>query len=153
MILRALIAFLVLPGLFALALPPLLAVLDPWRGGASWLGWPVLAAGVAVLGWCVADFYLAGKGTLAPWDPPRRLVIRGLYRHTRNPMYVGVLTIVLGQALVWGSPLLGLYGVALAIGFHVRVTRVEEPWLARTFPEDWPSFAATIPRWVPRLRP
>src|SRR4051812_31874204 len=101
---RALLSFLLLPGVVAFAVPAWLASIDGRRGAGTWLGWIVVVAGAAILLWCVRDFYVAGKGTLAPWDPPRRLVVVGLYRFLRNPMYVGVLTLVLGWALVFGSP-------------------------------------------------
>ncbi len=144
MALRALLAFVALPGVFALALPPVLAALDPWRGVPARAGYTVLAIGAAVLLACVRDFYVAGRGTLAPWDPPRRLVAVGLYRHVRNPMYVGVVLVVLGWSLALGAPLVGAYAGVLAIAFHVRVVRHEEPWLARRFPAEWAAYAASV---------
>lgn len=153
MLLRALVAFLVLPGVFAIALPPLIASVDPWRGEPVRGGAAVLALGAVAVAWCVRDFYVAGKGTLAPWDPPRRLVAVGLYRWVRNPMYIGVLLAVAGGALVSGSPAVAAYAVALAIAFHVRVVVHEEPWLARRFPSAWPAYAASVHRWLPRATP
>ena len=82
---RALAAFLVLPGLVGIAGPAALSALDPWRGGTLWLGLAPMAIGFALLIWCVRDFYVAGKGTLAPWDPPKRKVVVGLYRFVRKP--------------------------------------------------------------------
>ncbi len=82
--LRAVLAFLVLPGTFAGLLPAWIVAGDRWRGPGFGIGATPLAAGIAILIWCVRDFYLAGKGTLAPWDPPKRLVMVGLYRFTRN---------------------------------------------------------------------
>jgi protein-S-isoprenylcysteine O-methyltransferase Ste14 len=101
-----------------------------------------------VLMWCVRDFYVAGKGTLAPWDPPRHLVRAGLYRFSRNPMYVGVLLILIGWTLAFRSRALLIYAVVVAILFHARVVMNEEPWLAHTFPEEWPRFKAQVPRWL-----
>lgn len=147
---RALLAFLALPGLFAFALPLALARVDPWARGRFDLAPAPLALGSLVLLWCVRDFYVAGKGTLAPWDPPKRLVVVGLYRFSRNPMYVGVLTLVVGWAAWFGSALVGLYAIVLALGFHLRVVAAEEPWLARTFGEDWQRYARRVPRWVGR---
>jgi protein-S-isoprenylcysteine O-methyltransferase Ste14 len=115
------------------------------------LGWPILLLGVFVLLWCVRDFYKIGKGTLAPWDPPRKLVVVGLYRFVRNPMYVGVLGTVAGWSLIAGSPVLGGYTVVLAIAFHLRVIFYEEPALARQFGDDWTRYRATVHRWVPNL--
>ena len=102
---RALIAVALLPGLFAGALPWVLAAYDPRRGDGHMAGAIVVAAGVAVLLLTVRDFLVAGRGTLAPWDPPRRLVAVGLYRYVRNPMYVGAILMMAGAAVCTGSPL------------------------------------------------
>jgi protein-S-isoprenylcysteine O-methyltransferase Ste14 len=153
MFLRALIAFLVLPGIAAFVAPPLLAAVDLWRSTVLWLGAPVLLVGIVLLLWCVRDFYLAGRGTLAPWDPPKSLVTVGLYRYVRNPMYVGVLTLVAGWSLLLASPVLVLYTVVLALGFHVRVVLHEEPWLRSRFGDAWTRYSANVNRWAPRLTP
>lgn len=150
---RALLSFLLLPGMVAFALPAWLVSIDRHRGDGSILGWPVVAVGATILLWCVRDFYVAGKGTLAPWDPPRRLVVVGLYRFLRNPMYVGVLTLVLGWVLVLGSPLLLFYVLCLGIGFHLRTVLAEEPYLAAHFGEDWTRYRAAVRRWWPRTSP
>jgi protein-S-isoprenylcysteine O-methyltransferase Ste14 len=150
---RAVLAFVALPGVFAGLVPWIIASADPWRGRGSGIGAPVLAAGLVVLVWCVRDFYVSGKGTLAPWAPPRRMVVVGLYRFMRNPMYVGVLLIVSGTALLTGSPLVAFYLVALGAGFHLRVRLHEEPWLSRQFPAEWPRYRDAVPRWMPRTSP
>ncbi len=147
---RALLAFLILPGMFAGLLPWVLARADPWRGEAHSVGFVVLGGGLIVLLWCVRDFYVSGKGTLAPWDPPRHLVVVGLYRFARNPMYLGVLLVVGGWALVMSSPLLAGYLLLLAGGFHLRVVRYEEPWLATQFGSEWSAYSAAVPRWLLR---
>ncbi|MBI4956983.1 MAG: isoprenylcysteine carboxylmethyltransferase family protein [Myxococcales bacterium] len=152
MLLRALLAFLLLPGLAAFVVPAALAYLDPWRS-VFLPGAPVMALGLVLLVWCVRDFFVSGKGTLAPWDPPQKLVTVGLYRHVRNPMYVGVLTLVSGWAVLFVSPVLAGYVAALAAGFHHRVVRREEPWLASRFGGDWARYRARVRRWLPRLRP
>jgi protein-S-isoprenylcysteine O-methyltransferase Ste14 len=128
----------------------LLLPIDRWRTSGTWFGLPVLGCGIFVLLWCVRDFYIIGKGTLAPWDPPKRLVVVGLYRIVRNPMYVGVLGVVLGWSLVAGSPLLAIYAAVLAIGFHLRVVLYEEPVLRRQFGDDWTRYRAAINRWLPK---
>ena len=150
--LRALAALLVLPGTFAGIIPGLIVSADHWRGAGFSLGWIPLAFGVAILLWCVRDFYVAGKGTLAPWDPPRHLVVIGLYRFVRNPMYCGILLLLSGWALTAGSPLLGGYALLIAIAFQLRVVLYEEPRLRSQFPQTWPDYAATVPRWFPHLR-
>ncbi len=111
-----------------------------------------LLVGVCVLLWCVRDFYAIGKGTLAPWDPPKRLVIVGLYRFTRNPMYVGVLGWVSGWSLLAGSPVLAAYAGVLAVCFHLRVIFYEEPTLARQFGNEWTLYCARVNRWLPKPR-
>lgn len=153
MFLRALLAFLVLPGVAAFVVPAILAFLDPWKQSVFLPGALVMLIGFVLLLWCVRDFFVLGKGTLAPWDPPKKLVVAGLYRYTRNPMYVGVLTLVLGWSVLFTSPILAAYVAALAIGFHIRVVRNEEPWLASRFGSEWSQYNAEVGRWFPRLRP
>ena len=109
--------------------------------------------GLLLLLWCVRDFYVSGQGTLAPWHPPKHLVAVGLYRRVRNPMYIAVLTIVLGWSVPCGSARLALYLRALAVGFHLRVVLHEEPWLRRQFTEEWAAYSASVSRWLPRLTP
>jgi protein-S-isoprenylcysteine O-methyltransferase Ste14 len=106
-----------------------------------------------ILGWCVRDFYVLGKGTLAPWDPPKRLVVLGLYRYSRNPMYVGVLCIVIGWALGFRSQSLAIYAASLLVLFHLRVVFFEEPFLARTHGAEWDRYKASVRRWLGRRAP
>lgn len=149
--LRALISFLVLPGTFAGLIPAWIVSSDHARG-QGWISGSVpLVVGAVVLLWCVRDFYVSGKGTLAPWNPPKRLVIVGLYRFTRNPMYVGISLSLAGWSLLAASPLLAGYTVILTIGFHLRVVLYEEPRLAKQFGEEWASYTAAVPRWLSRL--
>ena len=150
---RALGAFLVLPGMAAGLIPALIFFFDPWREGGLSVGYLFTGLGLFLLLWCVRDFYVAGKGTLAPWDPPRSLVIVGLYGYVRNPMYISVLMILAGWCLVGSSVLLVVYSFLMAVMFHLRVTRNEEHWLAREFPEDWSRYSQSVDRWLPRLRP
>jgi protein-S-isoprenylcysteine O-methyltransferase Ste14 len=145
---RAVLAFLVLPGTFAFGVPLLLARLDGGSRSFARVGLIPLIAGTCMLLWCVRDFYVAGRGTLAPWAPPRHLVAVGLYRFSRNPMYVSVLLVLLGWALGFGSPLLLIYAVVVAVAFHLRVVFGEEPWLARTHGEQWQLYKARVPRWL-----
>ena len=153
MFIRALISFIALPGIFAVIAPPLIAYFDPWNR-AHWIpGVFVMIIGAVVLLWCVCDFYTLGKGTLAPWDPPKKLVVLGLYRFVRNPMYIGVLLLVLGWSLYFGSPLLLLYVAILAIGFHIRVVRNEEPRLKAQFGSQWELYQQEVSRWLPRTSP
>jgi len=151
MLIRALIAFLALPGVVAGLVPALLLSLDRHHGGISVYGFVLLVPGLLCLLWCVRDFFVSGRGTLAPWDPPRSLVIVGLYRFVRNPMYLAVLMIVLGWSVAAGSRLLGGYTGFLAVVFHLRVLFYEEPRLHRQFGREWSAYSASVSRWVPRI--
>jgi protein-S-isoprenylcysteine O-methyltransferase Ste14 len=143
---QALVAFLALPGVVAFLVPWLLRP-RPARPHAA--GAPLLALGVGLLLWCVRDFYVAGRGSLAPSAPPRRLVTVGLYRHSRNPMYVAVLITLAGWAVLFGAARLWGYAAAVAAAFQLRVVYGEEPWLARRHAEDWAAYRARVPRWLP----
>jgi protein-S-isoprenylcysteine O-methyltransferase Ste14 len=148
MFLRALFAFLALPGIVAFAIPIYWLVSTSHTGLARPLGLLPLAIGCVGLLWCVRDFYVFGKGTLAPWSPPQHLVTAGLYRYSRNPMYVAVLLIVLGWALSFGVRSLYWYALCVAIAFHLRVVFGEEPWLARTHGATWDDYTQRVRRWV-----
>ena len=112
----------------------------------------VLAIGFAIFLWCVADFVMRGRGTPDPNRPPTELVVHGLFGVVRNPMYVGVLTMIVGDAILFLSPWLAAWAMAAAVVFHVRVMSYEEPTLARTFGASWETYRARVPRWLPRLR-
>ncbi len=112
----------------------------------------LIAAGASVLLDSFARFALEGLGTPAPILPPRHLVVSGLYRFTRNPMYVSVLTIVLGQSLFHGNGAVLAYGAIVWLLFHTFVMLYEEPTLAATFGEEYAAYRAKVPRWLPRFR-
>lgn len=152
MFLKALVAFLVLPGSFAGLIPAWIVASDRWRGDGWKFGLAPAGLGLVLLLWCVRDFYVAGKGTLAPWDPPKRLVVVGLYRQVRNPMYVAIMILLSGWSIAAGSPLLGVYTFVLGIAFHLRVLLHEEPRLLKLFGPEWNAYKAVVPRWIPRLR-
>ncbi|MFL6436623.1 MAG: methyltransferase family protein [Terriglobales bacterium] len=100
-----------------------------------------------------ARFALKGLGTPAPVFPTRHLVVSGLYRFVRNPMYVAILAIVLGQGLMFGNVRLLGYGAVLWLTFHLFVLVYEEPTLRRTFGAEYESFCASVPRWIPQWNP
>jgi len=153
MFLRALLAFLALPGIVAFLIPVFIA--SPSQPQFSLPGIAALSSGVFGLLWCVRDFYVIGKGTLAPWSPPQRLVTAGLYRFSRNPIFVSVLLILTGWTLIYHSLPLARYAGTVALVFHLRVVFGEEPWLARTHGEDWQAYRKAVPRWLwhlPRFR-
>jgi protein-S-isoprenylcysteine O-methyltransferase Ste14 len=110
-----------------------------------------LAAGCAVYFWCLWDFAAFGRGTPAPVDAPRRLVVRGLYRHVRNPMYVGVLLVIAGWAVLFQSPRTLGYGLIVALFFHLFVVAVEEPSLRGKFGDTYVRYCREVRRWVPRF--
>ncbi len=145
-------AILTLPMIVAIAIPLLIGSMDSWRGIRTDWGLVLVALGVLIVGWTVRDFFSVGRGTLAPWDPPRKLVTVGLFARVRNPMYIGVLTLIAGWAVWFMSPLLAGYVLVASVIFHVRVLVHEEPWAARSFPDHWATYKRHVPRWIPRLR-
>ena len=144
---RALVAFLAFPGVVAFAIPWMLRPADA-RWHAS--GLLPLLAGVALLLWCVRDFYVAGRGTLAPWAPPEHLVTSGPYRWSRNPMYVAVLLVLVGWALAVRTRAHWSWAAIMAVAFPLRVVLFEEPWLARRHGAAWTAYAARVRRWAGR---
>jgi protein-S-isoprenylcysteine O-methyltransferase Ste14 len=149
---RAVVAFLAMPGVVAFLVPWLLR---PVGGRLRVVGLLPLDLGVVLLLWCVRDFYVAGRGSLAPWAPPERLVTVGLYRISRNPMYVAVLLILVGWAVAFSAARLWIYAGAIATAFQLRIVAGEEPWLARRYGDEWAAYRARVPRWLlplPRSR-
>jgi protein-S-isoprenylcysteine O-methyltransferase Ste14 len=149
--LRSLVSVIVLPGVAALLIPWL--IVGPLRapGGFAWLGLVPLGFGLALFTWCVVEFAARGRGTLAPWDAPRRFVAAGPYRVVRNPMYLGVGSIIVGEAILFGSlPLVG-YLAVLGLAWHLFVVLWEEPSLERTFGEEYRAYRGSVPRWLPRV--
>jgi protein-S-isoprenylcysteine O-methyltransferase Ste14 len=147
--------------LFTVFVPGIVAGLVPWhltRGGplaggaARALALLLFAAGGAIYLWCVWDFASFGRGTPAPIDAPKRLVVRGLYRYTRNPMYLGVLTVLLGWVALTGALELLLYAACVGSCFQLFVVYYEEPHLSRTFGESYQEYRSRVGRWLPRVR-
>jgi len=151
---------------FFLLAPGLVAGLAPWwisrwrmqppLLGLSLLrvaGAALIAVGTPALLDSFARFALQGLGTPAPIFPTRHLVVTGLYRHVRNPMYVGVVSVIAGQGLLLGSARVLEYGVLVWMAFSLFVIGYEEPTLRRTFGAEYERFCANVPRWIPRLRP
>jgi protein-S-isoprenylcysteine O-methyltransferase Ste14 len=155
--LRAVFFTLLMPGTVVVVIPWLLLRGQPSRGFRldlpAVVGAALAIAGAGVLLVCIRDFAVSGRGTLAPVDPPRKLVRVGLYRHVRNPMYLGVLLALVGEALFFESAVLGFYAAVVALAFHLFVVLLEEPTLRSSFPADYERYRASVPRWIPRLRP
>ncbi len=130
MLARAVLAFLILPGTFTFLAPLFQLSSGGLKAIIDASAFIPLAIGFGLLLWCVLEFYVAGRGTLAPWAPPQHLVETGPYRFSRNPMYIAVLLVLCGWALGFRSRSLGIYAIAVVFAFHLRVVLYEEPWLA-----------------------
>ena len=152
--------------IFLFLAPGIVAGYIPWRIsgwhvqppllGMAWLrvvGIALLAAGIPVVLDSFARFALQGLGTPAPVFPTRHLVVSGLFRYVRNPMYVAVLALIFGQALVFGSLAILEYGVLVWLAFFLFVLFYEEPTLKRTFGGEYEEFCRNVPRWLPQIRP
>lgn len=151
--------------LFTVIVPGTVAVIVPiWmaggcaalratpRGPGPLLAAPLLLAGAAIYLGCVWDFATKGRGTPAPIDAPKRLVVAGLYRYVRNPMYLGVLSLIGGWALFFRSWVIFLYGCALGLAFHLFVIFYEEPHLRAVFGSSYERYCRAVRRWIPGRR-
>lgn len=125
--------------------------LDPFRPGLA-AGLLLAAAGAVLLGACVWQFAREGKGTLIPVDAPKTLVVRGLYRHVRNPMYLSVSVILLGEALAARSGAILIYWAAYFTFVNVFIIGYEEPALRARFGPPYERYTREVGRWLPRLR-
>jgi protein-S-isoprenylcysteine O-methyltransferase Ste14 len=148
-------AVLLLPGVVAVAVPAL--IVASFGATVTWpgllVGAVLVAVGLLLVVRTVALFASVGRGTLAPWDPTERLVVRGPYRRVRNPMISGVLFILLGEAAALGSlGVLVWFAAVLALN-AIYIPLVEEPGLVRRFGEDYERYREHVPRWLPRPRP
>ena len=141
------------PGTVAVLVPLLMMRgREPAGGIRQALAFPMLAVGATLYIWCVWHFGMHGRGTPLPMDAPKLLVARGPYTVSRNPMYLAVLTMILGWALYFGSFALLLYALIVATAFHTFVITYEEPHLTRVFGEDYKAYREQVGRWLPRVR-
>jgi len=147
--LRSLLFLIVAPGMVAGYIP-----LGLLRGGPqietgvfAWLALPLWLIGAAILLWSFWNFLIQGRGTPAPIDPPRELVAVGFYRYTRNPMYVGVLSVILGHFLWFGFWSLLIYAAVVFLAFNTFVAYYEEPTLRRNFGAAYEDYCRRVPRW------
>ena len=145
--------------LFTIVVPGSGAVWIPWwiltRGGdapqpVAWPAVSLIAVGAALYLWCLWLFATVGRGTPGPWDAPRRVLSVGPYRWVRNPIYIAALLVVAGEAWLFLSLPLLVYGVVAAILFHLFVIGYEEPTLQRRFGEAYSEYRRGVPRWIPR---
>jgi protein-S-isoprenylcysteine O-methyltransferase Ste14 len=152
---RTLIFTIVVPGFWTVLMPywMLPKGTRPDMRGAGALGWVLIAAGVALYVACAFwGFAIRGKGTPLPLDPPKKLVVEGPYRVVRNPMYWGVGSVVLGEAVVFHSLALAELAAVFAVGVTLFVLLYEEPALRRKFGAEFEEYCRRVPRWLPRLR-
>jgi len=155
---RAIIYATVFVGLLLVYVPNrLLAesgiVRPPVIGAPQIAGMITTAIGAALAFWCILKFVFIGKGTAAPFDPPRRLVIGGPYRFVRNPMYIGAIVAMIGVALSYGSLLILIYAGFIFLATHLFVIAYEEPVLRRTFGQEYEAYCRQVRRWMPGFRP
>ena len=145
---------IVIPGLVALYVPwtffGLRSVSFSVRDPLQLVGWAFAGIGAALLLLCIWEFLAYGRGTLSPVDPPTRLVVRGLYRYVRNPMYLSVLVLLLGEGLLTRSLGLLEYTLAWSVWINLVVLFYEEPALSRSFGASYQTYAGSVPRWLPR---
>jgi len=151
---------------FLVLAPGTLAAYVPWTFTRwnlappllGFLAFRVIGAGLIALGLPVlldsfARFAIQGLGTPAPIAPPKHLVVTGLYRYVRNPMYVAVASLIFGQGLLFGSAGVLEYGMVVWLGFHLFVLAYEEPTLRAEFGDEYEEFCANVRRWLPRVTP
>jgi protein-S-isoprenylcysteine O-methyltransferase Ste14 len=157
LMLRAVFWTLVLPGFSGFYLPWRFFGLRDVRIDVSdprqWLGMLCIAAGTTLLLACIREFAKRGRGTLSPADPPRLLVVSGLYRFVRNPMYLSVTSIVLGEVLLTSSRALLIYWVVWFTIVNLFVMGYEEPTLRGQFGGEYERYSRHVGRWMPRLTP
>lgn len=150
-------------GVFALVAPGTVVAWAPLFMVAKFrLGYPsmgplslasllLMGLGLAMLAWCVWEFAHRGQGTPAPIDPPKHLVISGLYRYVRNPMYVAVTLILVGESVLWRTSVLAIYAACVFLAFNLFVLLYEEPTLRRQFGQEYEHYCASVPRWIPHF--
>ena len=159
------IAAIVGSAIFLVIAPGIVAGYVPWRicrwhveapllGTSSLrvVGVLLIAEGLSVLLDSFTRFALNGLGTPAPILPTRHLVVTGLYRYVRNPMYIAVVSLILGQGLFFGSVLVLEYGIAVWVAFYLFVLIYEEPTLRKSYGPEYEEFCDNVPRWIPHLR-
>lgn len=148
---RNLLFSLLVPGVVGVALPWLIAsasqeLVAPTSGPALLL----VGAGFVLYLWCVWQFAHVGRGTPGPWDPAHVFVAVGPYRWVRNPMYIAVLLVIVGQAWLFASPGILVYAFVVAVVVHAFVVAYEEPTLAEQFGSSYTEYRGRVPRWTPR---
>jgi protein-S-isoprenylcysteine O-methyltransferase Ste14 len=152
--LGSILFFILAPGMVAGFIPLALLRTGPQiqTGLLAYLAFLLWVIGTTILVWCFWDFLVKGKGTPAPIDPPKELVVSGLYKYVRNPMYVGVLLVVVGHFLWFGYWNLLIYATVVFAAFNAFVLFYEEPTLKRNFGAAYEEYLRKVPRWIPRFK-
>jgi protein-S-isoprenylcysteine O-methyltransferase Ste14 len=156
-VLELLLFTILVPGAAAvlilyLLLPPGSVEIPTEVGGSRLLGVLSIVLGALIYAWCARDFALTDGGTPVPIDPPKALVSSGHYRFVRNPMHVGVILVLFGEALLFKSTALLVYAGSVLLGFHLMVVLYEEPTLGKQFGESYGRYRRAVPRWIPRVK-
>lgn len=152
LLLKNLLFTLLVPGTIAIFIP-----LSMTEGvginlhGGYLAGFVLELIGFAIYLWCIWDFSIVGQGTPAPVDAPKHLVIRGLYQYSRNPMYVGVLCVILGWAILYSSLSVLIYAISVACCFQLFIVFYEEPVLQQLFGSDYVQYRGAVNRWLPKF--
>jgi protein-S-isoprenylcysteine O-methyltransferase Ste14 len=155
LVLRSLFWTLILPGFIAVYVPWMFCGLGSARitpiTPITIIALITIGCGAVLLAACIFEFARSGHGTLSPADPPRQLVVRGLYNYVRNPMYLGVSSMLLGEALLLRSQALLAYWIGWFVLVNVFVIAYEEPVLRRQFGSSYEDYSRAVGRWIPRF--
>jgi protein-S-isoprenylcysteine O-methyltransferase Ste14 len=153
--LKSLFFLILVPGVLVILIPLAWLRTGPQveTGALAWLAIPLWLVGWTVIIWCFRDFLVKGRGTPAPFDPPKELVATGPYRYVRNPMYVGVELALVGNFLWFGYWWMLAYTFFFLVAFHLFILLYEEPALRGKFGDSYEAYLRTVPRWIPRFRP
>jgi protein-S-isoprenylcysteine O-methyltransferase Ste14 len=162
---RHLRAIILLPGMVTLVIPAMILWRTEIDSSGLWQSVPATKIILPVIGviciWLglvlmtatIRLFATVGEGTLAPWEPPQRLVVRGVYRHVRNPMISGVLFVLLGESVLTASAPLFRWFLIFAVINAIYIPLLEEPMLVNRFGDDYVTYKRNVPRWIPRWKP
>jgi len=161
--LRALLSILILPVNVMVVIPVFLIWVSgnsAWGGnpretidGIAWLSFAACVGGFVLMAWTVTDFLTTGDGTLAPWDPPKKLVIKGPYQFVRNPMISGVILVLFAETLILHAWIMAAWLAFFILANAIYLPWIEEPELERRFGDDYRLYKENVPRWIPRFTP
>jgi len=152
--LKSLFFLIFVPGLFVGYIPLAFLLTGSYivTGILFYLALPLWLIGGVVVVWCFWDFLTKGDGTPAPFDPPKELVVSGLYNYVRNPMYIGVLLMLVAHFLWFGYWSLLIYTGFFFLAFHLFVLNYEEPTLKKKFGRSYTNYMKRVPRWIPKFK-